>query len=122
MLYKYTMKITLILFLIVILGFLLNMKNIILSSISIEIRLFSMLPILLVSLHVGNNTIYNVAGAPSMIIITLSLLGSIVYDFFGRRVDVSGGAQVFNTSRSLIHSPLVSTIAFSNFRFYSSNG
>src|ERR1700685_1973935 len=99
------MNLSLILFLIGILGFVLNRKNIILMLISIEIMLLSITFLILVSSLSFDDIlgqtyaiyIIAIAGAESAIglgIIILPLLGSIVSGFLGRKLGVSGSQLI----------------------------
>src|ERR1700733_13103803 len=111
------MNFSLILFLIGILGFALNRKNIILMLISIEIMLLAITFLILISSLSFDDIlgqtyaiyIIAIAGA-ELAIITLPLLGSIVSGFFGRKVGVSGAQLI--TCTSVIVTTLLSIVAF----------
>src|SRR5216683_2300825 len=82
------MNLSLFLFLIGILGFILNRKNIILMIIAIEIMLL----------------------AVTMLILILPLLGSFVSGFLGRKIGITGSHII--TCTCLILSSILATIAF----------
>src|SRR6266849_2950502 len=126
------MNLSLFLFLIGILGFILNRKNIILMIIAIEIMLLAVTMLLLLSSfsfddgigQIFSIFIISLAGAESVIglsiivavyrikgkILILPLLGSFVSGFLGRKIGVTGSHII--TCTCLILSSILATIAF----------
>ena len=104
------MNLSLILFLIGILGFVLNRKNIILMLISIEIMLLAITFLILVSSLSFDDILGQTYAIMYLAIVVLPILGSIVSGLFGRKVGVSGAQLV--TCLSVIITTFMATIGF----------
>src|ERR1700748_525293 len=106
------MSFSLILFLIGILGFVLNRKNIILMLISIEIMLLSITFLILISSLSFDDILGQTFSIYIMYLalIILPILGSIVSGFFGRKIGVSGARII--TCTCVIITTILAIFAF----------